>query len=55
MNGDLLYTDPYKTEILVQEDEKEVEEEERDVHIPLSDNHIKMFRGLKPWFLRTTQ
>lgn len=34
VNGDLLYPDPYKTEILVQEDEKEVVEENIDVHIP---------------------
>jgi len=33
VNGDLLYPDPYKTEILVQEDEKEVAEEDIDVHI----------------------
>lgn len=32
VNGDLLYPDPYKTEILVQEDEKEVVEEDTDVH-----------------------
>jgi len=32
VNGDLLYPDPYKTEILVKEDEKEVVED-IDVHI----------------------
>jgi hypothetical protein len=33
VNGDLLYTETYKTDILVQEGEKEVEED-IDVHTP---------------------
>jgi hypothetical protein len=33
VNGDLLYPDQYKTEILVLEDEKEVVEEDIHVHI----------------------
>lgn len=33
VNGDLLYPDPHKIEILVQEDEKEVVKEDIHVHI----------------------